>query len=317
MGVTNYFSANGMLLGEDGPNGKVGYLTDALGSVTSTLNQAGAVLNTYRYKPYGSQLSKTGTAPDPEFSWVGLRGYRQTGLDHTDIYIRRRHFSSIEGRWTTVDALWPTEPPFAYAGNRPVRVVDPTGAFGVGGCLDWKAWVQATCQYTNDSTGARGPNKTFWYCAGCNSCACTNSPTLLTYCNFTATESGSAFGNNTVNLQASFNGGSISASGTMPYCNLFHRFQNALSAIPVAGSFLGVGDLLQDVTNAVTAFQQIAPWGQSGYMTTCALTFTLNLYVAIWFPPCKSKSIGTCNKGTPGFPGIAGKALNALSCGSN
>ena len=62
MGVTNYYWAGDMLLGESGPNGKVDYLTDALGSVTTTVNGTGAVLNEYRYKPYGAQLSKTGTA---------------------------------------------------------------------------------------------------------------------------------------------------------------------------------------------------------------------------------------------------------------
>jgi hypothetical protein len=68
MAVTNYFSANGRLLGENGPDGRVDYLTDALGSVTTTVNGSGAVLNQYRYKPSGAQLSKTGTAPDPKFT---------------------------------------------------------------------------------------------------------------------------------------------------------------------------------------------------------------------------------------------------------
>jgi hypothetical protein len=88
MPVTNYFSANGRLLGENGPNGRVDYLTDALGSVTTTLNGSGAVLNQYRYKPSGALLSKTGTAPDPKFTWVGSQGYRQTGLAHSDSYVR-------------------------------------------------------------------------------------------------------------------------------------------------------------------------------------------------------------------------------------
>ena len=55
------------------------YLTDALGSVTATVDQSGTVQNTYRYKPYGDLLAKTGTGNDPKFLWVGSQGYRQRG----------------------------------------------------------------------------------------------------------------------------------------------------------------------------------------------------------------------------------------------
>jgi|GEM_PF-5526627 len=131
MGVTNYFSANGVLLGEDGPNGKVDYLTDALGSVVTTANQSGTLLNEYRYKPYGAMLSKSGSATDPEFLWVGTQGYRNLGLKHSDVYVRARHFSSLEGAWTTIDSWWPAQRPFAYATNKPTQEIDPTGFIGV------------------------------------------------------------------------------------------------------------------------------------------------------------------------------------------
>ena len=35
------------------------------------LNAAGQLVNTYRYKPYGGLLAKTGTSADPSFQWVG------------------------------------------------------------------------------------------------------------------------------------------------------------------------------------------------------------------------------------------------------
>ena len=133
MGVTNYYWTGDMLLGESGPNGKVDYLTDALGSVTTTVNGTGAVLNEYRYKPYGAQLSKTGTAPDPKFTWVGSQGYRQTGLAHSDVYVRARHFSNEEGIWTTKDGIWPREHPYNYVNGRSTTSADPTG-FAMPAC---------------------------------------------------------------------------------------------------------------------------------------------------------------------------------------
>ena len=36
-----------------------------LGSVTATVNQSAQVVNTYRNKPYGVQLAKTGAGADP------------------------------------------------------------------------------------------------------------------------------------------------------------------------------------------------------------------------------------------------------------
>ena len=56
-----YYSVNGEILG-DSSSGY--YMRDALGSVTGTIPNK-VVANTYRYKPYGERLAKTGTAPDP------------------------------------------------------------------------------------------------------------------------------------------------------------------------------------------------------------------------------------------------------------
>ena len=53
-------------------------MMDALGSVTGTVNSAFQVVNTYRYKPYGSLLSKTGVGDDPAFRGVEIHGYKQT-----------------------------------------------------------------------------------------------------------------------------------------------------------------------------------------------------------------------------------------------
>ncbi len=127
MGVTNYISTHGMIWGEISDTGvTTSYGHDALGSVTETFVN-GAVENTYRYKPYGGLLSKTGTAPDPSFRWNGGSGYRAAGLSYSDVYVRARHLSSTWGLWTTVDPMWPRERQYAYSGNRSVTFSDPTG----------------------------------------------------------------------------------------------------------------------------------------------------------------------------------------------
>src|SRR5580700_10284478 len=134
MAVTNYYTANGRLLGEKvGTGARTDYLTDALGNVTATVSQTPAVINTYRYKPYGGQLAKTGTGSDPAFTWVGNQGYRQTANKYADVYIQARHYGTVQGTWTSVDALWPEEMPYVYVGGRPVVLVDPTGLQGHGG----------------------------------------------------------------------------------------------------------------------------------------------------------------------------------------
>jgi len=80
MAVTNYYAVDNDILGEKTTaSSRIDYLTDALGSVTATLNQSAQVVNTYRYKPYGALLVKTGTGVDPAYTWVGSKGYRQTG----------------------------------------------------------------------------------------------------------------------------------------------------------------------------------------------------------------------------------------------
>jgi hypothetical protein len=103
------------------------YHTDALGSVTMTTDQNGDVLNEYRYKPFGTVKTKTGTAPDPKFLWVGSLGYRQTGRIYSDAYVRARHYGYLQGAWTSVDPLWPREGAFVYVSWEIVSASDPTG----------------------------------------------------------------------------------------------------------------------------------------------------------------------------------------------
>jgi RHS repeat-associated protein len=134
MPVTTYYSANGGLLGESDSSGsRLDYLSDALGSVagtvTSTATTTAQLGNRYRYKPYGTQYVKTGTAPDPLFTWVGSQGYRQTARQFSDVYVRARHYSTGQGRWTTKDPIGYVEGmnQYRYCKNNPVTCADVSG----------------------------------------------------------------------------------------------------------------------------------------------------------------------------------------------
>ena len=127
MAVTNYYSFGGEIIGEETGGVRRDYLTDALGSVTATVTSASAVENTYRYKPYGDTLAKTGTGSDPKFLWNGKWGYFETRKNYPDLYVRSRYYSSKTGIWTTVDPKWPNEPPYKYVNNNPLRYKDQYG----------------------------------------------------------------------------------------------------------------------------------------------------------------------------------------------
>ncbi len=129
MSVTNYYTVNGEIFGErTAGSPRVDYLTDALSSVTATVNQSALVVNTYRYKPFGALLAKTGTGPDPAFGWVGTQGYRPTKQNFSDFYVRARHYDSTTGRWPNVDPIgrYGGLNLFRYVENASVVFTDPT-----------------------------------------------------------------------------------------------------------------------------------------------------------------------------------------------
>jgi RHS repeat-associated protein len=127
MAITNYHTVNGEFIGETTSAVRTGYLTDGLGSVTATQGSTGNVLATYRYKPYGTLLAKTGVGSDPRFLWVGSLGYRSTSLTAVSHYVRARHYVSMIGSWGTVDPLWPGQAVYMYTACNPSTLVDMLG----------------------------------------------------------------------------------------------------------------------------------------------------------------------------------------------
>jgi RHS repeat-associated protein len=127
MAVTNYDTIDGRIRTESTGGTRTGYLPDALGSVTATVSESGGVVNTYRFKPYGAQLVKTGGGTDPKFLWVGQWGYYQTNVLFADTYIRARHYNRQLGLWVITDPLWPLESAYQYVLGNPIDSIDPEG----------------------------------------------------------------------------------------------------------------------------------------------------------------------------------------------
>ena len=126
MGVTNYYTIDGQMIGYKDANGRKDFLTDNLGSVTAEIDQTGTN-RTFdgRYRPYGNSLWSTGTRGS--FGWVGTWGYRGTGLNTSTHYMSARHYSQASGSWTSVDPYWPKESAFPYVNGRVAFEIDPSG----------------------------------------------------------------------------------------------------------------------------------------------------------------------------------------------
>ncbi len=119
MPVKNYDAVNGLIVGENTGGTQLDYLTDALGSVTATIDSTCTVKNTYRYKPYGDVYVKTGTDPDPKFMWNGSTTSRRTGLAYSGQYDFRRHYGAEQAGWTSIDRHWPVTLPYSYMHGHP------------------------------------------------------------------------------------------------------------------------------------------------------------------------------------------------------
>jgi RHS repeat-associated protein len=108
------------------------YHGDQVGTVRRLINNAGAVVATRRFGPFGELLASTGQA-DP----FGLAGERR---DPSGLYrMGARSMDPVHGLFTSPDPSDDPDPRrpqtlnrYAYAYNNPARVIDPTGFQGEG-----------------------------------------------------------------------------------------------------------------------------------------------------------------------------------------
>jgi RHS repeat-associated protein len=123
-GTANYVYGHDRLRAQGGP----WYIGDALGSVRQTLDDAGGVLGSVQYDPWGVPTAGT---PQP-FGFTGE-------LHHQgQVYLRARWYAPGQGRFVSEDpfAGWATRPyslhAYQYAYSNPVRWTDPSGR-----CIAW------------------------------------------------------------------------------------------------------------------------------------------------------------------------------------
>lgn len=124
--IANYYTVEGMIVADDVAGTRTDYLADSSGSVVATASQTASIVNTFVYKPFGELLA-TGAKRQPPFLWLGTWGYRKERGKGADVYVRTRHYGTSFGQWSSVDPLWPWEPPYTYAMQNPTTYADPSG----------------------------------------------------------------------------------------------------------------------------------------------------------------------------------------------
>jgi RHS repeat-associated protein len=100
------------------------YQQDALRSVTSLSNGAGAVAKTYSFDSFGNTTASTGTLVNP-FQYTGREFDSETGL----FFNRARYFDPLRGRFISEDParFFGGFNFYTYVDNDPVDWTDPTG----------------------------------------------------------------------------------------------------------------------------------------------------------------------------------------------
>ncbi len=104
------------------------YHYDEMGNTTFVTNDAGNMVASYAYSPFGKLIAETGTLENP-FTWQGQSGImtESDGL----YYIRARYYDANAGRFISRDPVKSSKPmtinPYQYALNNTLRFVDFNG----------------------------------------------------------------------------------------------------------------------------------------------------------------------------------------------
>ena len=114
----------------DGSGAKATFLLyDARGSVTSQIDGQGNLVKGYEYDEYGNMTEKGESEVNSSLTYTGAVYDKSTGL----YYMNARHYDPSTGRFLQQDTYRGnmynpvTQHLYAYCGNNPVNMVDPSG----------------------------------------------------------------------------------------------------------------------------------------------------------------------------------------------
>ena len=118
---------DGMPLAQITSSGTIHYYhQDRLGSTRTLTTNTGTVAATYRYGPYGTPTSQTGSLTTP-LGYAGQYTDPETGFQ----YLRARYYDPRTYNFVTRDPIAAvTRAPYNYADNDPANKTDPTGLDG-------------------------------------------------------------------------------------------------------------------------------------------------------------------------------------------
>ena len=127
--TVRYSVANGEVFAEKRSGSTRFYRSDALGSVAALYDNSQTKTDSKTYWPYGETRTSSGSFGSKN-GFVGALGCR-TQVDG-EVYMRARIEEPKDGRWMTVDPLWPAIKPYVYVSNSPATAVDKLGLFPWG-----------------------------------------------------------------------------------------------------------------------------------------------------------------------------------------
>ena len=124
----NIYGPGGRIIGQVARDGSGGQevrhlLADHLGSTQAGLDGGGNVVAQFEYGPYGKTRAAGTAATKVRYRYTGHPYDESQGLYQTPA----RGYDPTLGRFLSVDPQRQDASPYAYAGNNPVGLVDPTG----------------------------------------------------------------------------------------------------------------------------------------------------------------------------------------------
>jgi RHS repeat-associated protein len=156
-GTYSYVYGLDLIAAIDGSSNELYYLYDGLGSVAELTDDSGVVTDSYVYDVFGAVTSSTGSTAN-DWLFTGEQEDGETGL----YFLRARYYDPETGRFLARDPLEFNQR-YAYAGNNPATMVDPSGlvpgpdpdayyrATRRGTCAVL-GWFRTSCDETNEST---------------------------------------------------------------------------------------------------------------------------------------------------------------------